>query len=1267
MRGLGIDVGAGSVCIALAADGKLSYHDYALHKGKPEEVLRERLRRMEEACPGAVDYAAVNRAGAYLYPRAPKEALADRVTALAAGRALLYPEAGSVMEMGAQTSCYVTGFGRGEALEYAVNGECAAGTGAFFEDLAYRLGIPLEAYSETVRQAKSVPRLAGRCSVFAKTDLIHRQQEGCPAADILLGLAFAVVQNYKAAVVRRLPVRKPVVLAGGTAKNEGVLRAVRESFRLEEGELLGTDLGPVLPAAGLAALALERGCAWDWKNPCGERSGGIRESLPLTPFSYEKDRLHATRPLRDGERPWLGVDVGSTSTNLVLLGEDGAVVDYQYLRTQGDPLGAVSRGAESWKDKYGEEFRPAGIGVTGSGRHLAARHLQAETVVDEITAQARAAVFFNPGVDTVFEIGGQDSKYISLRNGQVADFEMNKVCAAGTGSFIEEQANRLGLEVGKIGPSALAAREPAKLGERCTVLMESRIASELAEGTGQEDICAGLCRSIVGNYLNRVVKNKPVGQRISLQGGIVHNEGIVAAFGERFGDRLAIAPYYDVTGAVGAAIEARMAAEAGKEEPVRNQGVSPQPQGNKWFLAGYDETLEPGKKTIGIPRSLMIYKFFPMAYQYFKGLGFHVLLSKETDEEIIALSQEFSQEETCYPVKLMLGHMELLARNGVDYIFIPRVRTIRHERSNVEHNYGCVYMQTAPVLAAETLELEKRGIRLLSPILDLDMGKPQMAGAMIQAGVSLGKDKLSCAAALAKGAAAMVQCEKQAEKAGRELMASLKPEEKVLVLITRNYGLSDPVLNMGIPGELRKRGCRVLTLANLPGHSIDLSQEYPNLYWPFGQHILSGAKIIRDTPNLYAVYLTNHGCGPDTMLAHLFGEMMGDKPYLAIEVDEHQSAVGVVTRIEAFLNSLKYTENRTWEKSPRPRTAAVEELGELPEGTLYLPPLGVHGRLAAKLLGSMGIRAEALADVSLKELRAGKEAAISKESCTFCAAAGQAFSLAAGGEAASYFLPQTQGAEAEGEAARVIQALLEKKGLSGLTLFSPMLERFGEWREADQLWQVLVLGDAIGRLELERREALEASGFREITFPLTVPETRRLLREWQRDKERGREVFLFGEPMLLNSPLLNRDLEEAVRARGFVPAPMFLSEYLWYWLKEAGKEIPEDMTRLIEELRQLYGDQEEPLEAEFGRIAERFPRVTGGNIRYLADRTAQSGKDRAGNLLLTPAYLNSASIVNLVRQEGRVPFFHFQVDGNQEADEIEKRDIFLELLAESGR
>ncbi|MBQ9991140.1 MAG: CoA-substrate-specific enzyme activase [Lachnospiraceae bacterium] len=1233
----------------------------------------------------------------------------DRIQALLAGKKRLYPEVGSIVEMGAQSSVFLTGLKPGEQLAYAVNGECAAGTGSFFEDQMYRLGLPIDSYSDYVRRAKTIPRLAGRCSVFAKTDLIHRQQEGVSSEDILLGLAYAVVRNFKATVVRKMEIHKPLLLAGGVVKNEGVKRALLDIFSLKEEELVCEDEGSILSAVGMALLGLERKIAFRPESiDSGQKLTAAQEGR-LVEMDYDKDELHRTRPLISGEKLWLGVDVGSTSTNLVLIGEDGKVIDYQYLRTAGDPAGAVEKGLAFWKEKYKEDFVLEGKAVTGSGRYYIAKLLDTTNVLDEITAQARAAAYQCPEVDTVFEIGGQDSKFIRIADGQVVDFEMNKICAAGTGSFIEEQASRIGLSLSQIGEQALLSEKRLELGERCTVLMESRIGTELAGGSRKTDICAGLCRAIVGNYLNRVVNHKKVGEVICLQGGVMHNKGIVAAFYERYGSRIHLSSFYDVTGAYGAALEARRAEDKLENKEAENHRLYE--QNRQWFLAGYDGKLKEGRATVGIPRALMIYKFFPMAYKFFTGLGYNVLLSPESDEEIIGLAQETTVEETCYPIKLMHGHMEWLARQGVDYVFVPSVRTIKHETSRVEHNYGCVYMQTAPGFIAKLLNYEQRGITLLSPLLNMDMGKPQLAQSMLEIGAKLGKNKAVCGIHMAAGAAAMKACEKQTEKLGKEVLASLQREDKVLVLITRNYGISDRVLNMGIPGELLKRGCRVLTLSHLEAHDLDISREYPNVYWPFGQHILSGVHLIKNHPNLYAVYLTNHGCGPDTMLSHLVKEVMGDKPYLSIEVDEHQSAVGVVTRIEAFLNSLKYTENKMTaggqsgvdlpeldsgkvlskaafgKNSSDPAAGkivpglvsrAVIKLEELDkEKPIYLPYLSVYTELLAAWLRKQGIQAEVLPDYSRKDMLAGKSENTSKEYSTFSAVLGRVFTLAEEKQDEfSFLLPQTEGAEAEGVVSRVTESILRKKQLDQVSLFGPFIEQLPE-----ELWRLIVLGDAWLYLPQALRDKTDMRKLAQQAVTLNWPEVMALVREWREQVVFEKTIPVFGSPLLVYSANLNRNLESRIREKGYQFLPMSLAEYLWFWMKDAGKTVPKEVNVRLGEFLALYregiglsesgneaADSQEAdspsvdLEETYARIDRSFPKITGGNVRFLSWQLIRQAGTARGKILITPCYSNSASIIELTREKPSLPFLHFQLDGNEEKEELERLEIFLNLL-----
>ncbi|MEK7829213.1 MAG: acyl-CoA dehydratase activase, partial [Deltaproteobacteria bacterium] len=252
---------------------------------------------------------------------------------------------------------------------------------------------------------------------------------------------------------------------------------------------------------------------------------------------------------------YLGIDVGSTSTNVILIDKDMKLVSRRYLPTAGRPIEAVRQGLKEVGEECGDKVEVIGVGTTGSGRYLTGDFVGADVIRNEITAQATAAAVIDPTVDTIFEIGGQDSKYIALKDGVVVDFDMNKVCAAGTGSFLEEQAERIGISIkGEFSSLALGCAAPASMGERCTVFIESDMIHHQQKGAGKDELVAGLSYSIVHNYLNRVVGDRRIGDNIFFQGGTAANLAVVAAFEKVTGKKITVPENHDVTGAIGAAM-----------------------------------------------------------------------------------------------------------------------------------------------------------------------------------------------------------------------------------------------------------------------------------------------------------------------------------------------------------------------------------------------------------------------------------------------------------------------------------------------------------------------------------------------------------------------------------------------------------------------------------------------------------------------------------------------------------------------------------------
>ena len=559
------------------------------------------------------------------------------------GVRVLAPDARSVIEIGSQSARFLTGLDRDTPPPFAVNEHCAGGTGSFFEDQMSRLGLRIEDYSALAEKAASVPRLSGRCAVFAKTDIIHRQQEGVPTPDILLGLCYAMVRNYKAVIVRSLPVEKPVALCGGVGLNAGVLRAVRDIFGLAEAELILPEHFLYAGAVGAALAAQELDtCSMGelLAALCGQASNA-GDRLRRRPPLEDSPQVFVSDPPSSGAVPpegcALGIDVGSTSTDLVLTDRSGGLVDFQYLRTAGDPEGAVRRGLETIRARFGQ-FPFLAVGVTGSGRERIGRLIGADAVRDEITAQAKAAVHWAPQADTVFEIGGQDSKYISLRNGQVADFQMNKICAAGTGSFVEEQAARMGIPLGEFGPLALTAEAPVELGERCTVFIETAIQSSPGPGSNSRrrwpPACASPSSATTSTRSWAASRwggtDRPPGRR-GLQPrdrgrlppgvwGPAHR--LPLFLHQRRIRRQPCWPWRRRRVPPGSTASTGQPERKPPPSRQRSSATSPSTSGGRsccW--RGTTPRRSPGRKTVGVPFALMIHKFFPMANAFFRQLG----------------------------------------------------------------------------------------------------------------------------------------------------------------------------------------------------------------------------------------------------------------------------------------------------------------------------------------------------------------------------------------------------------------------------------------------------------------------------------------------------------------------------------------------------------------------------------------------------------------------------------------------------------------------
>ena len=993
---LGLDIGAISLKLAaLGSEGDLAalqalaaarpqfrlsmvgrrpvlLSDYRRIAGSPVQSAYDLLQDVYAAIPQeSVEGVRVTGSGSRSIAKVLGLFFENEFKALARAIAALYPKVRTVFEIGGESSKYIRLCAAG-IVDYDRSGECAAGTGSFLDQQALRMQYSVEEVGAVVATAGCAARIAGRCSVFAKSDMIHAQQKGYSPSEILRGLCDAVARNYKSAIVKGRPVEAPVALIGAVSQNAGVTAALREAFSLAEADLIVPSEYAWCGAIGAAMLEAE-----DPRKRSILEIHRLRqhESMPVQEDSHPLSMANVVRlvprPSAHSQAPadaripaYLGVDIGSVSTNLVLLDESGAVLHDIYLRTAGRPIDAVQQGLSELQRLWSRRVEILGVGTTGSGRELIAEFVGADVVNDEITAHKTGAIHISESlggepVDTIFEIGGQDSKFISIENGVVVDFAMNEACAAGTGSFLEEQAEKLGIAIkDEFASLALSASSPTRLGERCTVFMERDVNGWLHKGETIPNLVAGLAYSIALNYLNRVVRGRKIGKVIYFQGGTAYNSAVTAAFAGLLAKKIVVPPYNGVMGAVGMALIARQwrTATGGatrfrgydldklslssrdfvckacsnycdmKEFVIEGQKSywgdkcsdkfrKPSATGRKPViddLFAYREQLldaltaglpaGTGKFRIGLPRAMSLVERLPFWRRYFAELGIETVLSPVTDPRISAIGIDLAVAQPCYPVQVAHGHVQTLLEAGVDYVLVPNVAD--SEAAAGQPSHYCPWNQTLPWVLRAAPGLESNSHRFLIPTLHFQLGPEQVKKALAETMRRLGIHRRASDRAVEAAYREQRQFQAHLLEAGRRALAALEQTgEPGLILAGRPYNIYDRGVNCDVPRKLRHRyGANVIPLDFLVTGSDAEVPADNNMFWSSGRKILEAARVAASRANLHLIYITNFKCGPDSYIKHFAREAAG-APLLILQFDGHGNDAGYMTRSEAYLDS----------------------------------------------------------------------------------------------------------------------------------------------------------------------------------------------------------------------------------------------------------------------------------------------------------------------------------------------------------------------------
>lgn len=1113
---LGIDIGSVSInLVVLDQTEKILENHYFYCHGKPFETLKNALGDvLSRYSPDRLEKVAYTGTGGKLASELTGGIFVNEIIAQSTAAASLYPEVKTIIEMGGEDSKLIfmereKGAISSSLSDFSMNTLCAAGTGSFLDQQAKRIGISIEnEFGELAMQCENPPRIAGRCSVFAKSDMIHLQQIATPVSDIVAGLCFAVARNLKSSLGRGKKLVPPVLFNGGVAANKGMVKAFRKVLNLNDGELIVSTYHASMGAIGAILYSLK-------ENGKQVKFHGLKK-LSAYLISDKKNESTMERlveskavlnkevfPLNgmpDKPEVYLGVDVGSLSTNVVLIDKHNHVIARRYLPTAGKPLEAIKRAISEISEEVGEKVKVMASGTTGSGRYLTGDFIGADAIRNEITAQATAAIAYDPEVDTIFEIGGQDSKYIRIQNGVVVDFEMNKVCAAGTGSFLEEQAEKLGINIVKeFGDMALSSACPSKLGDRCTVFMESDLNSFSQKGEGVGNLVGGLAYSIVHNYLNRVVGKKIIGNKIFFQGGVTNNKAVVAAFEKVTGKPIIVPPHFDVTGAIGAAILARESMSKGQKTRFKGFDISKRNYTTDHFeckrcnnhceirrvrlegekkvlfygsrcdiydvkerkrkendipnyfrereqllLEGYSTDNNPGKPVIGIPKGLSVYyQQFPLWRQFFEELGFRVIISSDTNKSLITKSMESLVAETCFPVEVMHGHILDLYEKGVDYIFAPFIVNAKAEENNPTSNCNCPWVQTYSFMIKAAFHgNDDLCNKILSPVLHFRFSgvvKKELSDFIKS---SFGISSVRCSGALEKAYSAQSFFEQTIREKGEFVLRNLPVDKQALVIISRPYNSGDPFLNLDVVEKLIQKNVIPIPIDFLPLNGEYIFDDYKNMYWPNGQKIIAAARIISGDKRLFGVYLGNFRCGPDSFLLHFVHKEMKGKPYLHLEVDEHSADAGMITRIEAFLDSLNGFSRQASLKEPLIKRKSVTPVNQ--QRTLYFPYMNDAALTTSAACRACGLPSEALPMQTAEDIELARKYTTGTECfpmiCTTGSFIKKLHEPGIDPARVSFFMPDHNGPCRFGEYNKLQKQIFNQMGMPEVEIISPSNE-----------------------------------------------------------------------------------------------------------------------------------------------------------------------------------------------------------------------------------
>ena len=985
---LGIDIGSTTVKVSIIEDGgKLLFADYKRHFANIQETLADLLREGEEKLGALTVEPVITGSGGLTLSKHLGIPFVQEVVAVATSLKDYAPQTDVAIELGGEDAkiIYFTG-----GIDQRMNGICAGGTGSFIDQMASLLQTDASGLNEYAKNYKAIYPIAARCGVFAKTDIQPLINEGATKEDLSASIFQAVVNQTISGLACGKPIRGNVAFLGGPLHFLSELRAAFiRTLNLGTDQIIAPDHSHLFAAIG-AAMNSDPKTTASLHDLIERLSHGIKmdfevkrmEPLFTDEADYEKFRTrHASHDVKKGDLAtyegncYLGIDAGSTTTKVALVGEDGSLLYRFYSNNNGSPLATAIRAMQEIHDQLPENAQIAYSCSTGYGEALLKSALMLDEGEVETISHYYAAAAFEPDVDCILDIGGQDMKCIKIKDGTVNSVQLNEACSSGCGSFIETFAKSLNYSVQDFAREALFAKNPTDLGTRCTVFMNSNVKQAQKEGASVADISAGLAYSVIKNALFKVIKitnASDLGKHVVVQGGTFYNDAVLRSFEKISGCEAVRPDIAGIMGAYGAALIARERYDTSKTTSMlpidkilnltykttmaRCQGCTNHCvltinrfDGGRQFVTGNrcERGLGGNKQkkdipnlfdykyhrmfdyepltadlaprgTVGIPRVLNMYENYPFWAVFFKELGYRTVLSPKSTRQIYELGIEsIPSESECYPAKLAHGHIEWLIRQGLTYIFYPCVPYERNETPEAGNHYNCPMVTSYAENIKNNVEsLTDHKVHFRNPFMAFTNEEILTKRLVEEFTKDQSIPEKEIRAAAHKAWQELIASRQDMEKKGEEVIAWLKETgHHGIVLAGRPYHV-DPEINHGIPELITSYGFAVLTEDSVSHLGRVDRPLIVTDQWMYHSRLYEAASYVKTQPNLDLIQLNSFGCGLDAVTTDQVNDILtrSGKIYTLLKIDEVNNLGAARIRVRSLIAAIRVREMRHYHK-----------------------------------------------------------------------------------------------------------------------------------------------------------------------------------------------------------------------------------------------------------------------------------------------------------------------------------------------------------------